>query len=320
VSDTIEAVGLTNLHDLNPENERYTYIFEGNLQAIDNFLVTGGLMGPGTQYDVVHINAEQVQGTFRGTDHDPSVARFFIEAPNEAPTGLVIDKAFVVGNAGTGALVGTLSASDADGDVLSYSLVDDANGLFTVDAETGEIRTSESFGPEDKGVQTVIVRATDPDGLSTTREISITVTDGVKTAVTGRGGDNILTGSATDQDGSHIDGQKGNDTLGGSQFDDRLVGNGGDDVLTGGAGADQFRFFGNQIDGSRDFDTVTDLDFAAATPSCSAASATELSSKPEALLLLPTAHPRSWTPMPTSYRRPVTPTASPPARVGLTSI
>jgi Ca2+-binding RTX toxin-like protein len=243
-------------------NEQYTYIFDGNLQAIDNFLVTGGLMGPATRYDVVHINAEQVNGTFRGTDHDPSVARFFIKAPNEAPTDIVIDKAFVLGNAGKGALVGTVTASDADGDALSYRLVNDADGLFTIDAATGQIRTTSAFGPEDQGVRTITVTATDPDGLSTSREISIIVSDGVKAAITGRGGADNLTGSATDQDGSHIDGKNGNDRLQGSQFDDRLVGNGGDDILTGGAGADQFRFFGNQIDGASDFDTITDLNFA----------------------------------------------------------
>ena len=260
-SNTIEAVGLTNLHELNPLNERYTYIFDGNLQAIDNFLVTGGLMGPGTQFDIVHINAEQVQGTFRGTDHDPSVARFFIEAPNEAPTDLALDRTYVAGDAGAGALVGTVTASDVDGDILVYSLDEDAGGLFAIDPETGELRTTDAFGLDDRGAQTVVVRATDPDGLSATHEVTITVTDAVKAVVTGRRGPDGLSASASDQDGSHLDGGLGNDMLQGDRYDDRLIGGGGDDQLAGGGGADQFRFFGTQIDGGSDFDTITDLDF-----------------------------------------------------------
>jgi VCBS repeat-containing protein len=134
-------------------------------------------MGPGTQYDVVHINAEQVQGTFRGTDHDPSVARFFIEAPNEAPTGLVIDKAFVAENALDGTLVGRLSAFDIDEDPLIYSLVDDAGGRFVVDPATGEVRTTRPLDYEGQASYTILARATDPDGLSITRELSIAVTN-----------------------------------------------------------------------------------------------------------------------------------------------
>jgi hypothetical protein len=142
----IEAKGLTNLHEINPENERYTYLFDGNLQALDNLLVTGGLMGPGTQFDVVHLNAEQPTGTFRGTDHDAIVARFFIEAPNEAPTNLVIDDNQVSGKAPAGTVVGTLAASDVDGDTLTYSLDNDGGGRFTVDPCDGR-------GAHDRGVR-----------------------------------------------------------------------------------------------------------------------------------------------------------------------
>jgi predicted extracellular nuclease len=48
---------LTNLHRLLPEAERYSYFFEGNAQALDNFLVSGGLYSR-AEFDAVHINAE----------------------------------------------------------------------------------------------------------------------------------------------------------------------------------------------------------------------------------------------------------------------
>lgn len=63
-------------------------------------------------------------------------------------------------------------------------------------------------------------------------------------------------------DGTNIQGGAGNDTLLGGQFDDILSGGLGDDLLTGKNGADQFRSFGTQIEGSSDTDTITDLNFA----------------------------------------------------------
>ena len=43
-------------------------------------------------------------------------------------------------NAAVGASVGvTALATDADGDTVTYSLDDDAGGLFTIDANTGEV-------------------------------------------------------------------------------------------------------------------------------------------------------------------------------------
>jgi len=53
-----------------PENERYTYVFNGVSQVLDHILVTAGA-GP-VQYQVVHINSEFTNQT---SDHDPQVVR-----------------------------------------------------------------------------------------------------------------------------------------------------------------------------------------------------------------------------------------------------
>ena len=139
-------------------------------------LVTGGLLG-GAAFDAVHINAEQAVGVPRGTDHDPILGRFFIEAPNEAPTDLVIDDDAVDENAPAGTLVGTLSADDIDGDTLAYSLVDDAGGLFAVDAATGELTTLAPLDHEAQASYVIVARATDPDGLSVEQAFTILVAD-----------------------------------------------------------------------------------------------------------------------------------------------
>src|SRR5205085_8182129 len=172
----IEAVGLTDLHRLNPAEERYSYVFDGNSQAIDHQIVTGGLLSS-AQFDVVHLNAEFDNNPNRPTDHDPTLSRFFIEHPNEAPTNLALDHASVDENAPAGTLVGTVSASDPDHDILAYTLVDDAGGRFAVDASTGALTTTAAFDYETDTGFSVTVRATDPDGLSVDHTFAIGVND-----------------------------------------------------------------------------------------------------------------------------------------------
>ena len=64
----LAAAGLTNLTDTLPENERYTYAFEGNLQALDHMWVSANLLSAGAAYDIVHANAEFLSQV---SDHDP---------------------------------------------------------------------------------------------------------------------------------------------------------------------------------------------------------------------------------------------------------
>ena len=54
-----------------PQPERYTYVFEGNSQVLDQILVSRALLSPKPQYDSVHVNAEFADQV---SDHDPQVA------------------------------------------------------------------------------------------------------------------------------------------------------------------------------------------------------------------------------------------------------
>jgi predicted extracellular nuclease len=73
-SQTVEILKgdgeLTNLMDTLPKAERYSYVFEGNSQVLDQILVSHKLMLAGPRYDVVHVNAEFHDQV---SDHDPSV-------------------------------------------------------------------------------------------------------------------------------------------------------------------------------------------------------------------------------------------------------
>jgi Ca2+-binding RTX toxin-like protein len=96
---------------------------------------------------------------------------------NEAPTGLGIDHAAVDENRPAGTLVGTVSASDPDGNALTYSLVDDAGGRFAIDASTGAVTTTAPFDYEANHGFAIVVRASDGGGLSVDKAIAIAVGD-----------------------------------------------------------------------------------------------------------------------------------------------
>jgi uncharacterized protein len=74
-SQTLKIVrsgGLVNLMDTLPPNERYSYVFDGNSQVLDQILVSPRLLFPFPEYDSVHVNAEFAD---QASDHDPQIAR-----------------------------------------------------------------------------------------------------------------------------------------------------------------------------------------------------------------------------------------------------
>jgi predicted extracellular nuclease len=69
------------LFDLLAETERYSYVFEGNSQVLDQILVSNSLWDLGATYDVVHVNAEFADQV---SDHDPSVMKVAFQPRGEA--------------------------------------------------------------------------------------------------------------------------------------------------------------------------------------------------------------------------------------------
>jgi predicted extracellular nuclease len=64
---------LISLIEVLPQNERYTYVYEGNSQTLDQIVVSTALSVRRVRVDVVHVNAEFAT---RWSDHDPVVAVF----------------------------------------------------------------------------------------------------------------------------------------------------------------------------------------------------------------------------------------------------
>ena len=96
---------------------------------------------------------------------------------NEAPTNLALDHASVDENQPAGTLVGNASASDPDGNTLTYSLTDNAGGRFAIDAATGAITTTQAFDYEASHGYSVTVRASDGGGLFVDKAFAIAVGD-----------------------------------------------------------------------------------------------------------------------------------------------
>jgi predicted extracellular nuclease/Ca2+-binding RTX toxin-like protein len=163
---------LTNLQvALLPSEERYSYLFDGNSQLLDNILVTQGLLN-GAGVDGVHINA--LFGAAQNSDHDPQVARVLL---GTAPTNLVLDDRSVAENLPAGTIVGTASATDAPGDVLTYTLVDHVDGLFAIDPVTGVITTLAPLNHEQLASANLVVRVTDGAGRGIQSAVVIAITN-----------------------------------------------------------------------------------------------------------------------------------------------
>ena len=76
------ATALVDLPRTLPKSERYSYVFEGNSQVLDQILISKaltvvppGAKGPAFDYDVVHTNSEFFD---QDSDHDPQVVRLAI--------------------------------------------------------------------------------------------------------------------------------------------------------------------------------------------------------------------------------------------------
>nr|WP_281433505.1 hypothetical protein [Microvirga splendida] len=143
-----------------------------------------------------------------------------IEVINTAPAGLGLSAQNVVENAPINSVVAILSATDADGDGLRYSL--DAGSPFALVGNSLVVANALDF--EAARQHSVTVHARDDYGGVTSQTFAITVTNAVEaTPFTLRGG-------------------SGADVLAGEAGGDTLYGGLGNDVLTGGAGKDVFVF------------------------------------------------------------------------------
>lgn len=209
-----ETQVLNNLTETLPENERYSYIFEGNSQALDHTLVTDSLL-PKAEYDIVHVNAEFVD---QDSDHDPLLSRFALANP----TSTVGNSRLVLGTTGDDEIAaqGRQIIFAGNGD----DLVGPAPGSTGNNTINGSLGNDELFARSNDtllgGVGNDYLNAADGTGNNQ--------------LYGGIGNDTLFAGGANDR----LYGQVGNDVL--------YAGNGGN-FLSGGFGNDQFWIALNQL-------------------------------------------------------------------------
>ncbi|MEL6977215.1 MAG: cadherin domain-containing protein [Pseudomonadota bacterium] len=219
-----------------------------------------------------------------------------IAVTNENDSGQIFISAAAAAaseSASDSAVILTAAATDLDGAgaLISYSLTNDAGGLFEIDATTGAVSlaTGRSLDFETATSHSITIESS--DGLNTgTQTVSIAVQDeaealtvagaftdaGVaESAITGGAGADAIVGADA---GATLFGLGGDDALTGGAGDDALTGAAGDDTLSGGGGDDVARYAGASSDfrvedlgggafritdltGAEGVDTLTNIEF-----------------------------------------------------------
>jgi Cadherin-like/Cadherin domain/RTX calcium-binding nonapeptide repeat (4 copies) len=236
------------------DNDALTYYFDDNSPAANSghFLVNGAVMPAGTGFSL--SAAQLAQTTFVAGAADTSddlfvqvsdgqavssLGEFHVNVIDHAPTNETLSGGVVAENSPNGTVVGTVTGVDPDaGTVLKYSLIDDADGRFLIDVNTGQLTVADSsqLDYEAASSEGIVVRAVDPGGLFVDKAFTIQLTDVPGVTLNGTGGDDPLVGTV---EADTINGLGGNDTI---------TGGGGNDIIDGGAGVDKAVFSGNLAD------------------------------------------------------------------------
>ncbi|PWR02732.1 hypothetical protein DKT77_10655 [Meridianimarinicoccus roseus] len=124
-----DGTGVNNLTNTLPEDERYSFNFQGNSQSLDHILVSDSL-ADNADFDIVHVNSEFADGASKASDHDPLLATLGFEVmpqtwtlellhitDQEASTGSIGDFARASG------ILNALEAQDLGNDGIADNTV-----------------------------------------------------------------------------------------------------------------------------------------------------------------------------------------------------
>lgn len=172
-------------------------VLAGAIDVIDpDGDVTGFVLVEQAAQGVVSLNAATGEWTYApgddvaGADHfligvtdaagHTTVRRMDIEIRpvNDAPVLVDVPTLSASELSADGTVIGRLQAADAEGDEVSWSLIDDAGGRFSIDAE-GRIRVVNGLALDFEAAarHDLIVRMTDANGASSDAVVSVSVTN-----------------------------------------------------------------------------------------------------------------------------------------------
>lgn len=115
----LKEAGMVDLVEQLPEDERYTYVYDGNSQALDHIMVSDSLAQTALpEYDVVHVNSEFADQT---SDHDPEVATLLLP-PDDVTSQLSVQRSGLVLNRATQLFTGTVRITNTSGQNIAGQL------------------------------------------------------------------------------------------------------------------------------------------------------------------------------------------------------
>ncbi|MGY0217397.1 tandem-95 repeat protein [Endozoicomonadaceae bacterium StTr2] len=130
--------------------------------------------GAGTQQLVATSNSSGGYGISEiSVDGGPVTSGFL-----DTSSGINIDPFSTVENSANGTIVGTVAASDVEGDNLTYSLTDNAGGRFSINSSTGEVSVADGslLDYESATSHTITVQVSDGQA-SSTRDYTVQLKD-----------------------------------------------------------------------------------------------------------------------------------------------
>lgn len=160
-----------------------------------------------------------------------------LNAPPAAPQDADGASNFVIENAAVGTAVGITAFASDPGDTVIYELVDDAGGLFAIDAASGVVTVNGAIDYETASQHTIVVRATDSNGALSEASFTIDVGNVEQFAIDGYIA-NALVFADANENGKLDDGEASTTTDAFGNFElasgaAPLVMTGGIDIATG---------------------------------------------------------------------------------------
>lgn len=276
VAEGSPAVTVVAASDLDPD-QTLTYTIAGGAdQALFTLDATTGVLafvaapdfetpadlGGNNVYDLIVEVADGVGGA------DTQTIAVLITNLNEAPTDIVfvplaLAEAGVGSSTVTGTLVGTATSKDPDSpESVSYSLLANAGGRFSIDAASGAVRVANAalLDFETSRDHFVTIRVTDLAGAFYDEGFAINLTNVIETQLrTLTTGNDIFVASSDDnwtvnasRGSDSVTTRNGIDTVKGGLGDDLIATGGGNDFIVYDAELNGF----DSIDGGAGTDTV----------------------------------------------------------------
>jgi hypothetical protein len=176
---------LNDLVETLPENERYSYVYDGNSEVLDHILIGSSAFSRPFAYDVVHVNSEFAN---QASDHEPQVARLCVDATPPSLSVTASPNLLWPPNHKYVTVKTTVNVSDNADPSPMWNLVsvtsnepddglgdgDTSNDIVIVDNVTFKLRAERS-GSGDGRIYTITYRATDACGNPTVTSVIVTV-------------------------------------------------------------------------------------------------------------------------------------------------